>query len=79
MQDADASSASRAVVAKGPACVMEHGASVRNGTRANPAARPYKPVSAAGTRTEPPPSNPTATGSRPAATATALPVELPPA
>jgi hypothetical protein len=49
------------------------------GTRPREGLRPTSPVAAAGMRTDPPPSDPGATGSRPAATATAAPPLDPPA
>src|SRR5471032_2643932 len=50
-----------------------------DGTRPRPGLTPTSPVAAAGIRIEPPPSDPGATGNRPADTATAAPPLLPPA
>src|SRR5690606_11582586 len=49
------------------------------GTRPREGLSPTRPVAAAGMRTDPPPSEPGANGSRPAATATAAPPLEPPA
>src|ERR1700731_4543318 len=48
------------------------------GTTPRPCLNPTMPLHAAGMRVEPPPSVATASGTRPAATATAEPPELPP-
>ena len=75
------SAASATVRARGPAATRPP--SERNpdpvGTRPRDGLSPTSPVAAAGIRMEPPPSEPGATGSRPAATATAAPPLLPPA
>lgn len=49
-----------------------------DGTRPRLGFSPTSPVAAAGIRTDPPPSDPTAAGSSPAATATAAPLDDPP-
>src|SRR6476659_7466448 len=74
------SAASAAERASGPATTSCAGSPELSpaGTSPRPGFNPPSPHAAAGLRTEPPPSDPGAQGSSPAATAAALPPEEPP-
>src|SRR2546425_175844 len=72
--------ASRTVRASGPTCETwsQPGKPVPSGTRPYEGFTPTSPQNAAGMRTEPPPSLPSAIGPQPLATAAAAPPLLPP-
>mmetsp|Transcript_49907 Transcript_49907/g.117576 ORF Transcript_49907/g.117576 Transcript_49907/m.117576 type:complete len:272 (-) Transcript_49907:501-1316(-) len=75
----NASAASSTYPVRGPALVTSTRLlDASYGTRANPGASPTVPDHAAGMRIDPPPSHPMATGTMPAATATAEPEDDPP-
>src|SRR5271165_7293244 len=73
--------ASSAVAAIGPrwATLQHSGTAPSSLTRPKVGFNPTTPQNAAGIRIDPPPSAPMAAGQRPAATAAADPLELPPA